>query len=331
MFSFKNPLLIWLCGNYTIDTKYFIDDDEVIIKHAYGGSVFFGSWAITNFFRNISYKVFSNGYPHFFLTEDTYTKNTIDLSENVFNNDYEKLTHYVLDYRSEIRKLQLKFFPTGYINIPLKESLSPNIIMILPVYHEIDENAIFKLKQLFPFALLACDPQGWCRIKDPISDEIQIKQWVPSEAFLTSVSIIKMSSEDVGRISNQSLEGFIENILLKDVIFVITGGAKGNVCFFADSKSEERKSYFSPIPEVVRSGDTTGAGDVWLMSFSISYYESKSLTRALATATVLTGKKIQANDSPIIDISANEVENAINNQEKRILLLPFKEGLNKIF
>ena len=322
--------MVWLSGNFTIDTKIFNENSKTITQQGYGGSVFFGSWTIATFFKNVSYKIFSNGYPHLLLTEGSSPKNVLALSESIDQNDVQKLTHYVLDYRTSIRKLQLNFFPPDVITFPHNTDVLPNIIMFTPVYHELAETSAEQLKDLFPKVLLSCDPQGWCRIRDQKTNLIKIKQWIPSDEFLSAVSIIKMSSEDLLNSSNRDLDGFIKRILAKKVIFIITGGEKGIICFETKLTTKNSECYYSPVSKIKRTGDTTGAGDVWLLAFTINYYMTKNITRALAAATVITGLKIQGKDILFTDFSDKELQSGITNQEKKVHLLPIQKGIQEI-
>lgn len=330
-FTDNSLLTLWLCGNFTIDTKIFIEHNVEISKLAFGGSVFFGAWAIENFFDQVRYKIFSNGYP-FSVSPDNISSlfdsqsTVIDVSSYTI----KSLTHYILDYRSDVRQLKLAFFPPGYISLPLKNTFNPHIVLLTPVYHEINEKLASVIKMNFPDAFISCDPQGWCRERDSTTNDIHIREWVPSDEFLLAVAIIKMSLEDFVRASKHNFETFINRILSNDIIFIITIGIKGNLCFFPSLASSDGNCFQTPVTQVSQTGDTTGAGDVWLAAFTISYYQTKNIRKALATATVITGFKIQGTIPKIDNYSKGVLESSIEKHERQISMLSVQEAIVKI-
>ncbi len=310
-----NHITVWLFGNYTIDSKIYIKNDKEIVIQSYGGSVNFGSQTLKVFYPDIQYKVFSNGYPSSQNPEFT-----------------EKLTHYILDYTTETRTLKLQYFPTGEINFPLNSDIKPNIVFLTPVYHELSENLVINLRKKFSDVLFAYDPQGWCRELNPISNEIVIKEWFPSEIFLQSNTIIKMSSEDLKLSAENNLEDFIQKIVNKKVILIITAGLRGNICIYQKNLSESLICFYTPVKSVSKMVDTTGAGDVWLVAFTTTFYATKDIKKSLATAAVLASCKVQAEGLHFPVTIKKDLQQMIQDHEKQIINLEFnKDELLKIF
>ena len=202
--------------------------------------------------------------------------------------------------------------------------------MITPVYHEVPESLVFQVKKAFPHALVACDPQGWCRVKKPGTDEIIIKQWIPTDKLLQSVSIVKISSEELIVSSNHDLKGFISSVLDNNVILVITGGAKGNWCFQPTGSDQSKKCFFTPIIPINNIIDSTGAGDVWLTSFTAKFHITKNIVPSLAFAAVLTSLKVQAEGTDFKFISQEALEELIKQHELKIKILSLDQGLAEI-
>lgn len=308
------PQTIWFFGNYTIDSKIFIENEKKTVVQSYGGSVNFGSQTLKKFFPDIQYEIFSNMYPN-----------------NTNPNASNQLTHYVLDYTSEIRKLKLQYFPPEEIGFPLESVSKPEIIFLTPVYHEVSDNLVYKLKKNYPEALLACDPQGWCRERISLTNDIILKEWIPTKKFLQSISIIKMSSEDFRKSSNDNLEDFVKNIVFHRVILIITGGLKGNICFFLKNSSNLLTCLYTPVKKASKVVDSTGAGDVWLVAFTVEFYKTGNMKKSLATAAILASSKVQVEGLNFPKISPNDLQFMINEHENMVIELELKQGLEKIF
>lgn len=319
---------IWLFGNYTLDSKIFIENDKEIIKQSYGGSVNFGSTVIRDFFISCSYKVFSNGYPPNIEGEKSLQDLKIPYrSRRPNTSDAPNLTHYILDYRSEPRKLKLDFYPIKQIDLPEKSEEKPEIIMITPVYHEISEELVSRLRKDYPDAVISCDPQGWCRDTNE-KDEITIKQWMPTNELLTAISIIKLSSEDLKRRTSQELEEYIKRITDYGVILIITAGIHGSICFL---KGIHPYCLYIPVKKISKVVDATGAGDVWLLTFTIIYYNSKNIEQSLGAASIFSSLKIQAEGLNFAQITEQELINEIFSATKEIQSMEFSEGIKKVF
>lgn len=319
-----SPLLIWFCGNYTLDTKLFNGPEHTITKRSYGGSVNFGSHTILKYFTNISCAVYSNGFPESL----PYKKDLIN-NEHIHLCNDQQLTHYILDYRQDRRKLTLEHFPQGEVIFPSSAERSPDILMITPIYYELSEQTILQLHAYYPTALISCDPQGWCRQKNTQTNEIEIKKWIPSPEFLSAASIIKLSVEDLFHSSNNDFEGFISYITSHKVLLILTKGIHGNISFVPDHNSDTVTCFFTPALPVTELVDTTGAGDVWLTVFTILYYNTKNIKKALATASVITSLKIQAEGIKFKDIDKKDFDLQIQQLEREIETLSFHEGVEK--
>lgn len=319
-----SPLLIWFCGNYTLDTKLFNGPEHVITKQSYGGSVNFGSQTILKFFPDVSCEVYSNGFP-----VDVPHKSALLNYHTMQSTNDQQLTHYKLDYRFDKRKLTLEYFPSGEIIFPVSPERSPDILMITPIYQELSEQIVIQLHTQYPTALISCDPQGWCRQKNTQTNEIELKDWMPSTEFLSAASIVKLSIEDVFNSSHNDFEGFIRFIVGHKVILILTKGIQGNFTFIPEHNSETISCLYTPAVQVTDVVDTTGAGDVWLTVFTTLYHTTKNIKNALAEASVITSLKIQAERTIFKDIDQEDFEKQVQQLEKVIKTLDFEEGIEK--
>ena len=314
------PLEVFYFGNFTIDTKVVKVDGNEIVKESFGGSVNFGSHTISKFFNNIHVTIYSIGYPEFVKKE--------------FGASWEKnnqnLTHYVLDYTGQERKLFLKYFPPRTLSLPSTTNVIPQIIMITPIYKELSEKTVIALKKSYPNSFIACDPQGWCREKDSDSDKIILKEWFPTQEFLSAVQLIKISVEDIKKKTLQTLTGYIKTIIDSKVILVVTGGKNGSVCFIPSQTNDFVECFYCPVKEVTNIIDTTGAGDVWLIAFTLMYYLTKNVKRSLSSASILSSLKIQSEGLHFKSISQEQLDKLIQNHEKEIIPLGINNGIDKI-
>jgi hypothetical protein len=328
MLSNSFSVNVWLFGNFTIDSKLFQKDGKEFVRQSYGGSVNFASQTLMNFFPLANCKIFTIGAPK--SIQEKKLLKIIDMgSKNTFleENESNFLTHYVLDYRDGPRRLLLKNFPSGELFLPIENSV-PDIVMIIPIYHEITEETTLRIKAEYPTAFIACDPQGWVREKRPKTNEITIKHWHPSKELLHAVSVFKLSLEDVFLEKENSLESYIKLIVAHDVVLILTAGIKGSLTIIQQARSII--CYYSPIVELNNVIDTTGAGDVWLMSFTLTYYQSKNIVKAISTASVLSSLKIQAEGTNFKTKSKEGIEKMIIEQEEKVIELDLSKGLKKI-
>ena len=329
----KNQINTWLFGNFALDTKLFEKQGEKIIVKSFGGSVNFASNALLKFIQGVNCRIYSLGIPpKLLIQKDILFTNELSPVELKQRTQDQYLTHYTLDYTKPRRRLLLEHFPEEKISLPTTTDEKPHIAMITPIYNEVSEELAVQLKNRFSDVFIACDPQGWCRKRDPITNEIIIKEWKPSDSFLNAISVIKLSIEDIRlNYSHEELVSFIQRIHQTDVILIITGGKNGTISFFPNHFIKSLTCYFTPVDEVADVVDTTGAGDVWLAIFSVSYYTTKSIQKALATATIISSLKIQAEGLNFKLMEQEELEKKILIHEKKISEISLEIGIDQIF
>ena len=329
----KNQIITWLFGNFALDTKLFEKQGEKKIIKSFGGSVNFASSALLSFFQGVICRIYSLGIPPKLLNQrDILFTNELNPEELTQRTQDQYLTHYTLDYTQPHRKLLLEHFPEEKILLPTTTDEKPHIAMITPIYNEVSEELAVQLKNRYSDVFISCDPQGWCRIRNPITNEIIIKEWKPSDTFLDAISVVKLSIEDIqSNYSHAELVHFLQRIHHNNVILVITGGKNGTISFFPDHEEQSLVCYFTPVFEVSSIVDTTGAGDVWLAAFTIRYYMTKNIQLSLTTATIISALKIQAEGLNFKSIDSKEFEKIILTHEKTIQVLSMDEGITRVF
>ena len=203
--------------------------------------------------------------------------------------------------------------------------------MITPIYREISEETVVSLKKIYPNSFIACDPQGWCREKDLDSDKIILSEWFPKKELLSAVQLIKISIEDIKKKTFQSLTDYIKTFIDRKVILVVTGGKNGSVCFVPKQTDNFIECFYCPVKEVSNIIDTTGAGDVWLVTFTLMYYLTKNVKRSLSSASILSSLKIQSEGLHFKSIDQKQLDQLTQNHEKKIILLDINGGIEKIY
>ena len=173
---------------------------------------------------------------------------------------------------------------------------------------------------------------SWCREINKENFEVSIKEWKPSDLFLDAVSIIKMSIEDIRtNYTHHEMLAFIKRIQVNKVILIITGGEHGSISFFPKNNSELMECYYTPVKIVTNVVDTTGAGDVWLITFTLQYHLTKNIYNSLAYASIVTSLKIQSEELGFKIIDQKELQKMIQTHEKNINLISLEQGLKKVF
>lgn len=137
----------------------------------------------------------------------------------------------------------------------------PQIVHLGPIANEVGPT----LSSLFTACTIGFSIQGWLR-KWHNNGKVYTAQqpW----ALLKGVEIVFASDEDL---NHDDIP--VQDILAHTQILVLTKGNNG-----AYVMTKNKKYYFPSYP--VKVGDTTGAGDVFALSFLWSYHHHKSLSNA---------------------------------------------------
>lgn len=325
-----SSISVWLVGNFTLDTKINIHQGRKIVHKSIGGSVAFaGAW-FAHFHPTSKVTIFTIGTPQtipFLLPK---LKIFNQLSHQDSNSE---LTHFILKYQHNFRELVLKSWPSRKLSFPAGHSTLnyPDVIFLIPVYRELGIEQAEKFRFLYPDTLLVTDVQGWCRKRDEISGEISNHEWIPSESFLQSINIIKLSKGDfVNNKQNMFDLSFISRILASNTILIITLGKEGVMCWSQEKKSYGKiQCYFCPALDLLASDivDQTGAGDIFLISFIYSYYnESKDIPLALANGVINSTLLIQASGLNFKYESKSEILESIKKHISKIEKLDWQEA-----
>ncbi|MHA2362317.1 MAG: PfkB family carbohydrate kinase [Candidatus Hodarchaeales archaeon] len=311
---------VLLLGNFTKDTKI-LNQFPKKTTGATGGSVAYaGAW-FTKFRPNISGAIISNGIPQ----KKTFSFANLkiyDLSKKS-KKKKENLTHFKLIYQDFDRKLFLVSGSDNLIKIPdiNQYSIKPDIIFFLPVYHELSLSLIEELRMQFPNAFFSCDPQGWLRSQDPVTGQISAQTWAPLKSFLDSINVLKMSKDDLQVTNYDELCKLIKHLLSSQIFLIITAGENGAIIWSPSGNNESVHHCFH-IPAVILPSSTvidlTGAGDVFIVSFTVLYYETKDIFHALANSAVITALLIQAEGLSFKSISNNDLNELIKQQKQYI-------------
>lgn len=326
LFKSDKPIKVWFLGNITKDKKILNKESKENPITSIGGAVVFGSSALNSFFLNSHSTIISVGIP-----SDIRRLNFASLVN--CSPLITKLTEFILDYSKSQRQSKLVYFPDEIINIPQETINSePDLILIVPIYHEISTELVLKLRENYQNAFLACDPQGFIRIRTK-SNSIIHRKWIPSDSFLKSINCLKFSTEDLENYSKADLEDLINRIIGNNIIMAITGGKKGSIVI--DPLSSEWKIgqniIYGPIISVESVTDTTGAGDVWIATFSSAYYITKDTFRSLSISTSICSLLIQEEGFFFEKTDYKSLNLMIANHMQEIKTVTLKQGLNMIF
>ena len=174
------------------------------------------------------------------------------------------------------RKSILIHKPTRVVGIGDLEGLSldsRSLVVVNPVIHEFSEELVQHLVDSLLF--IAIDLQGFLRSVD--KDGIIVLR-EPDKSLLRILEkafIIKLSLDEYKALGKK----------LGD-IFVVTLGRKGAVAYL---KSRGERIY---SPAYVVKGDPTGAGDIFLSTFLIKYWETEDVLESLAYANAVASMLI---------------------------------------
>jgi sugar/nucleoside kinase (ribokinase family) len=277
-------------GHFAIDTIIRFKEKR---KPSLGGSVSFGSIALSKYTKNAHIGIISNiGRKNFnphLLT--VHKKKKIILTIKYFD---MLNTNFILNYEDHSRSLILKSrSPNLEINdIPLEIALNPpEIIVLVPLCNEITIEYIKDILRMFPKAYIGIDLQGFIRKIDPDSGVVS---YLFDEGLLSNVKqiitligdklILKGSENEMKLLSGKEevfevMEFF--NGFDNKGIYIMTLGEAGSII---TSQGERILQIPAFTPDTVV--DETGAGDVYLAIFLYEFYNSDYSWKAVKNAAL---------------------------------------------
>ncbi len=171
-------------------------------------------------------------------------------------------------YEANKRRQKVRNFKPLKIDLKSLSYFETGCLHLGPILDELDLHSLEEVE--LNSDLIVLDAQGLCRTV--VNEDVKPKN-VEDTHFLSSIDILKCNLEELFLISKcKDVEEASLKILEKGCkILVTTLGEKGSFVF-----SKEGLFYFPPYkPNKVV--DPTGAGDVFLSSFSISFIDTKEL------------------------------------------------------
>ncbi len=176
-------------------------------------------------------------------------------------------TKFILTYRDEQRRLQLKHRTPPISQLDIPDSLQTKVLHIAPIANEIQSAVITKLRGLAE--TLSLDPQGFVRTFDR-KGNVRLKQWKANQ-ILAHIDIFKSSSNEV-RIVTREKELKLAMKKIRDYgtkVVMVTRGMEGTTMLIDDG------FYHVPPckPKIFR--DPTGAGDAFIGAFLAEYLRAK--------------------------------------------------------
>ena len=145
--------------------------------------------------------------------------------------------------------------------------------------------------KLFPnlasFGKLAVVPQGYFR-KIGEGGEVNYKEWVGFEKYLSSAQVVLLSVEDL-TIRDVFQEKLLEKLRECCRIVALTRGA-GGATIYEQEKEPIRISAFNLLDTEIR--DFTGAGDTYASAFLLFYEQTGDIKVASVIASLYAAVKI---------------------------------------
>ena len=158
------------------------------------------------------------------------------------------------------------------------------IILVGTVVGEVD---VKLFPNLTSFGKLAVAPQGYFR-KIGERGEVNYKEWVGFEKYLSSAQAVLLSVEDL------TIGGIFQEKLLRKLrecsrIVVLTCG-EGGATIYEQGKEPIRTFAFDLLDTEIR--DFTGAGDTYASAFLLFYEKTKDIKIASIIASLYAAVKI---------------------------------------
>jgi sugar/nucleoside kinase (ribokinase family) len=150
------------------------------------------------------------------------------------------------------------------------------IAHLAPVADEVDP----RLTAAFPDAFVGVTPQGWMRMWDE-AGRVTYRAWPEPESVLRHANALALSIEDVGgdEAAVRALAGMAR-------IVAVTRGYEG-ATLYVDGSAQH-----IPAPHV-RTGDETGAGDIFAAAFFIHLSRTGDPPAAARFATLLASDSVR--------------------------------------
>ena len=310
----QKKLNILFIGHIAIDSIIRYNETR---KPTLGGSVSYGSLALSNYTNQANIGIISNLGSKNFNKEllNILNKNSINLTGLKLFNSLN--TNFVLDYQNHSRILTLKSrspslefedFPKSYIDPP------PEIIVLAPLCNEINYDYVKKIIQTFPNAYIGLDLQGFIRNIDIngnvsyINDQALIKNLKNIIHLIGNKLILKGSEIEMKLVSReQDLEKVMKYFKKFDNegLYIMTLGDSGSLLI---KKGHE----IVKIPAFKSStvSDETGAGDVYLAIFLYEFFKSDKSWAAIRDVALLASSAASfliEREGPLGCVSKEEV------------------------
>jgi sugar/nucleoside kinase (ribokinase family) len=248
-------------------------------KPSLGGSVSYGSLALSKYQQNLKIGIVSNiGSLNFKPTLlKILEKRDIDLQGIKWSKTHN--TSFMLDYLDHNRILTLKSrspdlnftdVPKSYLEKP------PQIVVLAPLCNEISYEYVVNILEKYPNAIIGIDAQGFLRK----IDNQGIVKYAPDEKLISNMKrIIKLIGNSLilkgSEIEMQLISGceeyheimeYFKTKFNTQSVFILTLGEHGS---WLVKKGETILKVPAFKPKRVR--DETGAGDVYLAIFLLEY------------------------------------------------------------
>jgi len=202
---------------------------------------------------------FGPDFPKQYLTENKI---------NFVNSESEKnTTKFAISINGSDRTLKLE----NECEAIDYSSVSADGHIVSPVYHEISDDTLKKIKDDSNF--LFVDPQGFLRQKDP-QNNIVLEN---TTLDLSNVNAIKVNPEEAQQIVNGTLDEMMLALQKKGVEYVLLTD-KTDVSLLVKDKV-----YTVTLPNK-RIHDTTGVGDIFCSAFCCTMLKEKDFLWALCFA-----------------------------------------------
>ena len=304
-----------MINHYKRTSIYFIGhfaiDNIVRFKRKYkptlGGSVSYCSLSLRTYTKDVNISIISHvGKLNF---DDSLLnkirKKKIDLKGVKYSEGNN--TNFVLDYYDHNRTLTLKFkSPNLDFKIIPQEFLTdpPDIIVLVPLCHEISYEFVSQILTYFPNVYIGIDLQGFIRKFDEkgkvsyVYDELIISNIIKISKLIGDRLVLKGSKEEMKLLAREiedldKVMKYFINSGLKG-LFIMTLGENGSMLIKNGEELLKIPAYKSR-----RVIDETGAGDIYFSIFLYEFIQSnktweaikKSANLASAAASFLVEKK----------------------------------------
>ncbi|MHA1983612.1 MAG: hypothetical protein ACW967_04590 [Candidatus Hodarchaeales archaeon] len=266
-------LNICVIGNPTLDT---IEIDKQIINSRGGAITFILPW-IKNFIPDSNIHVYCSGPPNC-LDHLSFLNNIIthiQLSK--------VLTEFRLLYNGQYRQLELMHEPQQIsfeFFLANKPENEPNLIIICPIYNEIENEFVSKIKKHYPKSIISVQAQGFVRTKNE-NNRIIIKDWKPREAFFKAIDVFVISHEELTKKLFELMTKF------KKINRIITLGSKGATILSGNSLSEDNV-IFAAFP--IRNDNKinpTGVGDVFFICTTLKFFLTGNMKNSIVFGNLM--------------------------------------------